>query len=148
MTIFRHRRPPTTTVSDASVVEGDDAESSMSFTITRSGNTSVSTTVHPYTQDVTTTRKVDYVPILSTTPLTFAAGETTRTVAVQIKPDLTDEPDETLRLRLLLGEAGTGHRGIGVGTIVGNLPAPGPNALSINDVSSVEGGPQDGRLPD
>jgi hypothetical protein len=109
-------------VSDATVVEGDDAESSLTFTITRSGNTSVSTTVHPYTQDITTTRKVDYVPILSTTPFTFAAGETTRTVTVQIKPDLIGEPDETVRLRLLLGESGTGHRGIGIGTIADNDP--------------------------
>ena len=129
-------------VSDATGGEGD-AETSMTFRITRSGNTSVWTTIHPYTQDVTTTRKVDYVPILSTTPITFAAGETTKTVTVQIKPDLYDEPDETFRLRLPLNEGSVGHTGIGIGTIVddNDPPAPpaGPNAVSISDASKAEG---------
>ena len=67
----------------------------MTFTITRSGNLDVATTIHPWTQDITATHKVDYVNILSTNSPTIVAGETSKTVTVQIKPDIYHELDET-----------------------------------------------------
>ena len=110
--------------ANAIAVEGDAGLTSMTFTVTRSGNTGISTTVHPWTQDITASHAYDYVNRPSTTPLTFAPGETIKTVTVQIRPDLIDEPDETFRLRLLAAERSIGHRDIGIGTIVDNDPTP------------------------
>ena len=124
-------------ISDASGREGDGQLTSMTFTITRSGNLDVATTIHPWTQDITATHKVDYVNILSTNSLTFDAGETTKTVVVQIKPDFHTELDETLRLRL--ANPGVGETDIGIGTIVDSHPPAGPNAFSIDDASVAEG---------
>jgi hypothetical protein len=124
VTIIDDDAPSFYDVSDATGVEGDTGLTSMTFTVTRSGNTGVSTTVHPWTQDLTAAHAIDYVNRPSTTPLTFAPGETTQTVTVQIRPDLIDEPDETFRLRLLAAERSVGHRDIGIGAIVDNDPAP------------------------
>jgi hypothetical protein len=124
-------------ISDASGVESETETTSMTFTITRSGNLDVATTIHPWTQDITATHKVDYVNILSTNSLTFAAGETSKTVTVQIKPDIYHELDETLRLRL--ANPDVGQTDIGIGTIVDSHPPAGPNAFSVNDVSVTEG---------
>ena len=118
-------------ISDASGVEGEAGTTAMTFTITRSGNLDIATTIHPWTQDITAKHNVDYVNIQSTNSLTFAAGETTKTVTVQIKSDLLDEPDETLRLRL--ANPGIGEKDIGIGTIVDSDPPAGPNTMSAND---------------
>ena len=124
VTIIDDDAPSFYDVNDASGVESDGETISMTFTVTRSGNTGISTTVHPWTQDITASHAIDYVNRPSTTSLTFAPGETAKTVTVQIRPDLVDEPDETFRLRLLAAERSTGHRDIGIGTIVDNDPTP------------------------
>ena len=124
VTIIDDDAPSFYDINDASGVESDGETISMTFTVTRSGNTGISTTVHPWTQDITASHAIDYVNRPSTTSLTFAPGETAKTVTVQIRPDLVDEPDETFRLRLLAAERSTGHRDIGIGTIVDNDPTP------------------------
>jgi hypothetical protein len=78
--------------------------------------------------------------------LTFALGETSKTITVLIKGDITDEMDETYTVNLsnvtnaLL--AGAGARPVGVGTIDDN---DGPT-ISITDVSITESNLGDGNV--
>ena len=106
-------------VSDATGVEGDTAATSMTFTITRSGKIDVPSTIHPWTRSVLppwtigsiASQDVDYTGIPSSNAVSFAAGETTKTVTVQIKPDLIDEPDEIFQL--VLDSQGVGETDFG-----------------------------------
>src|SRR6476659_3812275 len=85
---------PSYAVSGTSVVEGDAGSTSGTVTVTRSGNTSVATTIGYFTFEGTATKNVDYVHIPSTSTITFGPGETTKTVTVQVKGDSVDESDE------------------------------------------------------
>ena len=68
--------------------------------------------------------------------LTFAPGETTQTVTVQVNGDLLDELDETFVVNLTSPTNATIADGQGVGTITDDDAAP---TISINDVTVAEG---------
>jgi hypothetical protein len=78
--------------------------------------------------------------------LNFAAGESSKTVAVATIDDSSDEPNETLSLNLAGPSAGsTIADGQGIGTIFDNdepppPPPPPPPVFSISDASATEGG--------
>ena len=67
--------------------------------------------------------------------LSFAAGETTKTVTVAVNGDLLDEVNETYSLGLS-NPTNVTIGGSGLGTITDNDPLP---ALAIGDVSVTEG---------
>jgi YD repeat-containing protein len=78
--------------------------------------------------------------------LNFAAGESTKTVAVATIDDEVDEPGETFSLNLAGPSAGsTIADGQGIGTIFDNdepppPPPPPPPSFSVGDASVTEGG--------
>ncbi|HYG48877.1 MAG TPA: Calx-beta domain-containing protein [Allosphingosinicella sp.] len=78
--------------------------------------------------------------------LSFAAGESAKTVAVATVDDASDEPGETLSLNLSGPSAGsTVADGQGIGTIFDNdepppPPPPPPPSFSVGDASVTEGG--------
>ena len=91
---------PTISVADASAQEGTDANmprsrSALSRAFTSSEH---SVTVDYATADGTATAGADYTATSGT--LTFAAGESTKTVNVPILDDSHDEGEETFTLRL------------------------------------------------
>jgi hypothetical protein len=94
-------------------------------TLNRTGDTSVTTTVMFSTIDGTAHggaacgSGVDYVQITNM-PVTFAAGETAKTVFVQICGDSTQEPTENINLVLTGSNVGT----------------PGTSILYVNDTAS------------
>src|SRR5262249_38550289 len=96
-------------------------------------------TVDFATADGTATAPGDYVP--NTGTVTFAPGETAKTVAVQVKGDTTVERDETLDVNLAnaTGNA-TIADGQGIGTIANDdLPVNvRPSRISIGDVRMAE----------
>ena len=69
---------------------------------------------------------------------TYAPGETTKTVTLLAIGDTYYEPNETFQLKLTTS-AGPAGDPVGVVTILDDEPSPGPNAFSIEDVSSSEG---------
>ncbi|HIJ26789.1 MAG TPA: hypothetical protein HPP79_14105, partial [Gammaproteobacteria bacterium] len=85
---------PIISVSDQVVTEGDTA----TFTITLSGSTSQTVTVDYATQDNGTTAAVDYTAVSGT--LTFAAGETSKTVAITTTNDSIGESAERISFAL------------------------------------------------
>ena len=116
---------PVYSVSDVTVDEGDPAV----FTVTRSVNTTVASSVGYSTAHVTTSSTPgvgDFAPVYGT--LSFAVGQSTKTVTVQTNQDTYDEPGETFRLNL----ASTGGDPQGVGTILDDDPPPGANTVYLS----------------
>ncbi|WP_037299244.1 Calx-beta domain-containing protein [Runella limosa] len=118
------------TVSSPSVFEGSTGTTTMTFNLNLSNPSDATVVVNYATVDGTATiADNDYVSTSGT--LTFAAGETTKTVTVTINGDCKDEVNETLLLRLSslnasgrnVSLSGGGATLDGTGTIV-NTPLP------------------------
>lgn len=93
---------PQVSVSDASVIEGNSGTRGMVFTTTLAqANPYASGSVQYQTQDNGATAGSDYTAASGS--LTFAAGQTTRTITVSINGDVDIEPDELLTLTLSNG---------------------------------------------
>lgn len=133
-TITNDDAATTLAVDDVRVVEGDSGTSTATFTITRAGSTALSSTVRVATADGTASAGGDYVAVPLTT-VTFAAGQTTRTVAVTIDADTSPEPDETFVLTLSAPVRATIADASGTGTIIDDDLA----SISVDDVVLAEG---------
>ena len=87
---------PALAVADATVEEGAGAE--LAFTVTLSRAAAQTVTVQYATSDGTATAGADYTSASGT--LTFAAGDTSKTVRVAVADDAHDEASETMTLTL------------------------------------------------
>ena len=82
------------------VVEGDSGPTTMTFTVTLSPAASVQATVdYAYAMTGSATSGTDHAAIPSGT-LTFAPGETSKTISVTVNGDTDMEPDEGIGLQL------------------------------------------------
>jgi hypothetical protein len=125
--------PPSLSINDQSVTEGDAGTINMVFTVTLSAVSGQQVTVQFATADATATQPADYAPTSGT--LTFAPGTTTQQITVAVKGDLLDEANETFVVNLSNETNATIADGIGVGAITDNDPP----MVSINDVVQTEG---------
>jgi len=118
---------PEISVSDAAGVREGAA---LSFTVTADPAPASAVTVQYRTVDGTATAGADYTANFGR--VTFAAGDTSKTVAVATIDDGVNEVDETLRLelaRVVSGGAVIGD-GDGVGTIIGEKAT-----ISVHDAT-------------
>jgi hypothetical protein len=90
--------PPTTFQFSQSTYPVQEDVTSVSFTVTRTGNTSAAATVDYATADGTASERSDYTTALGT--IRFAAGETTATVPVLINEDSKVEGLEAFTVTL------------------------------------------------
>ena len=125
----------TLSVNDVTVTEGNAGSTTATFTITRAGDTSGSSSVHYATSAGTATAGTDYTS-LSDTTVTFDPAQTSKTVNVSVIGDTVDEFDETYTLELSGATGATISDGSGLGTITDDDAAP---SLSVNDVTVTEG---------
>ena len=125
--------PPSLSVNDVTVTEGDSGTTSATFTVTLAPASGQNVSVDYSTADGTATAPADYAATSGT--LTFAPGQTTQTVTVQVAGDTLDEIDETFTVNLSNAVNATIADGTGLGTILDDDPLP---ALSINDVTVTE----------
>lgn len=125
---------PTLTIDDVAVIEGDAGQVAAVFTVSLSSPSGQAVSVRYATANVTAVSGSDYVAIPLNT-LTFAPGETAKTITVGVNGDQSDEADETFRVNLSTPTNATLVRTFGAGTISDNDPEP---LVSIGDVSSVE----------
>ncbi len=137
-TIVNDDALPVLTVSSASTVEGTGAgttELHFLFTLTQPAHDAVS--VHYATSPGTALAGNDYTPASGT--LTFAAGEVSKEIVVQVVRDADVEADESFKLVLsqLSGPAVLGNASAD-GTILNDDTAVLPS-LSVNDVVVQEG---------
>jgi chitinase len=144
VTVLDNDAPLSASVSDAAVLEGETGTANMDFTVSLSAPVPNGQTVTVTAASVhgTATAGTDYTE-LAPTVLSFAAGESTKTVSVPVSGDTTVEKNETLSLKLSLPVGGVLADASGLGTIV-NDDGPGPvvwplPSISIGDVTVVEG---------
>ncbi|MFG1424706.1 Calx-beta domain-containing protein [Roseixanthobacter glucoisosaccharinicivorans] len=128
---------PTLAVADASVAEGHAGTSDLAFTVSLSAASSTPVTVAYATANGTASAGSDYAALAGT--LTFAPGETTKVVHVQVTGDTAVEANETLTLTLTNPTGATLADASATGTIVNDDVAPVPPVVSIADGTLTEG---------
>ncbi len=125
--------PPTLSIGNATVDEGDTA----AFEVTLSGERAVTATVRYSTMDGTAFAGSDYTAIGGT--LIFRPGDDTETIRVRTREDSAREETENFTVVLSDPQEATINTGTGTGTIddddAGSLPS-----LRIEDTTVAEGG--------
>ncbi|SEN60784.1 hypothetical protein SAMN05192583_3136 [Sphingomonas gellani] len=121
-------------VSDAQVTEGNDGTAELVFTINRlegsTGTASIDFATAFGTADAS-----DIAGALPTGTLTFADGETSRTVTIAVNGDTRFEADETLTLTLSNATGGAGIADASAtGTILNDDTAPATVRPWINEL--------------
>jgi hypothetical protein len=114
--------PPTLSIDDAQVVEGNSGTASLTFQVRLSAASPAPVTVDFATSDGTATAPADYQAGAGT--LTFAAGATAATATVSVVGDTAVEPDETLTVTLSNAAGAVIADGQATGTIVDDDQAP------------------------
>ncbi len=126
---------PSLSISSPSVVEGDSGSANLLFKVTLSAESGKQVTVH-YAEGSggTATAGTDYTA-LSTGTLTFAAGDTEKTLTVAATGDTLDESNETVQVQL----SGATNASISTATGTGTITDDDSAELSISSPSVVEG---------
>jgi hypothetical protein len=133
-TILDDDATPSLSINDATVLEGDAGTVPATFTVTLSAVSGRTVTTKYALQSNTAKASSDFMSTSST--LTFAAGETTKTITVLVNGDTVDEIDETFFVNLSNQVNALVAKPQGVGTINDDDLPP---ALSISDVTVKEG---------
>lgn len=123
---------PRITIGDTSVTEGNGGTTLATFTVTLSAASPDAITVAYATADGTATAGGDY--LARSGLLTFAPGETSKTITVPVTGDRVAEPDETFVVNLSGATNAAVADGQGVATILDDEPR-----ISIGDVTVAEG---------
>lgn len=104
-------------IDDVTVTEGDSGTVDAVFTLSMVNPSASTVTVNAATRNGTaTSQDEDYVPV--STQVSIPAGETTAQLAVRVRGDTRDEPDESFFVDLSNPSEGTIVDGEGRGTIV------------------------------
>ena len=128
--------PPTLSIDAPSMTEGDSGTATLTFTVTLSEASGQQVTVaYADAGTGTATSGTDYTVIPAGT-LTFAAGTTSRTIAVTVAGDVLDEADETIALTLSNPVNTTLATATATGTVTDDDAMP---TLAINSPSEAEG---------
>ncbi len=115
-TILDNDPPPTVSINDVSVNEGNSGTTSAVFAVSLSTASGKPISVAYGTANGTATAGSDYAAASGT--VSFNAGETTKTIAVTVNGDTVLEPDETFFVNLTNPVNVTMARAQGTGTIV------------------------------
>ena len=124
--------PPSVSVSDVTVTEGDAGTINATFTLTLSRAAAADVTVQYGTADISASAGSDYLATSGTA--TIPAGQTSKTFTVAVLGDPLLEPDETFAVNFSAATNATILDGRGVGTIVDDEPR-----VSIGDAKVKEG---------
>lgn len=133
-TIADNDATPSLSIDDVAVAEGDSGTKTATFTVSLSAASGRTVTADYTTADVTASAASDYTATAGT--LTFASGETSRTIDVTIAGDGAPEGDETFTIDLSNATNAGLADGQGTGTVLEDDSAV---AASVADVSAVEG---------
>jgi Calx-beta domain/FG-GAP-like repeat len=123
---------PSLRINDRTVTEGNTGTASATFNVTLSAASGQSITVAYASGNGTATAGSDFNSTSGT--LTFAPGETSKTITVLVNGDRLPEPNETFLVNLSSPTNATIANGQGTVTIVDDEPH-----ISISDVTKAEG---------
>jgi len=108
--------PPTLSINDVRLAEGNSGTTAFSFTVTSSNVITNNVDVSFATANGTATAGSDYQATNGV--LTIPAGQTTKTITVIVSGDATQEPDETFFVNLSNSSNATISKTQGIGTII------------------------------
>ena len=136
VTIKDNDAPPELSINNVGVIEGNAPDTvNATFTVSLSTASGKPITVDYATADGTATvTDNDYQPRSGT--LTFAPGQTVKTISVPVIGDNRDEDDETFFVNLTNPVNASIAVAQGIGTIIDD---DNPPTLSINNVTQAEG---------
>lgn len=134
VTIDDDEAAPALSISDPNVAEGNSGTTTLLFDVALSAASGRQVTVDYATADQTASAGSDYGARFGT--LTFAPGETLKTIAVTVNGDGTAEANETMRVLLTSPSHASIADAQGIGTIDND---DGPPSISIADVTTIEG---------
>jgi hypothetical protein len=124
--------PPSMSISNVTVTEGNTGTADATFTLTLSRASDVDVTVHYDTADITAAAGSDYT--VASGDVIIPAGQTSQTFTVAVSGDRLGEPTETFAVNLSAPTNATIGDSQGIGAILDNEPR-----ISISDVSKAEG---------
>ena len=128
---------PSFRINNVSLSEGNNGTKNATFTVSLSAASGRTTSVNFATANGTAIAGSDYTATSGI--LTFAPGETSKTINVAILGDTIIEPNETFFVNLSNATNATISDDQGIGTITDDDgPAPSPQ-ISINNISVTEG---------
>ncbi|MFN8531110.1 MAG: Calx-beta domain-containing protein [Anaerolineae bacterium] len=125
--------PPSLSINDVTLNEGDSGTTSFLFTVSLSAASTQTVTVDYATADGTAAQPGDYTSTSGV--LTFTPGTTAQQVTVLVNGDTTVEGDETFFVNLSNATNATLSDNQGLGTLTNDDAV----TLSINDVTVTEG---------
>lgn len=126
--------PPSVSIADASVTEGNSGTRNVVFKLTLSQPSGFTVTVDYQTANGSAQAGSDYVAAAAGSSISFPPGTTMQTVNVVVNGDTAAEPNETFLINLTSATNATISDGQAVGTILDDEPR-----VSINDVTVTEG---------
>jgi len=124
--------PPSISISDTTVTEGNTGTVNATFTLTLSRASTVDVAVHYDSADVNAVAGSDYTA--ASGDVIIPAGQTTATFTVAVLGDRLVEPTETFAVNLSAPTNAMIRYGHGIGTILDNEPR-----ISISDMTKSEG---------
>ena len=127
-------------IGDRTVTEGDSGTVAASFTVSLSAASGKTVTVAYATADGTAKQPGDYAAASGT--VTFAPGETSKSVAVAVTGDTADEQDETFTVGLSSPVNATLADGSGTGTITDDDEAPAPPPVPAISIAGATVAPE------
>ncbi|MGA8807068.1 MAG: Calx-beta domain-containing protein [Thermoanaerobaculia bacterium] len=125
---------PALSISDVTLAEGNSGTTSFDFTVTLTPASAFPVTINYATADDTAIGGSDYQATSGS--LTFAPGQTTKTVSVLVTGEVTTEPNEDFFVNLFNPGNASVSDAQGLGTITNDDANP---SITINDPSVVEG---------
>lgn len=129
---------PSVSVSDTSVTEGNSGTRNALFTVALSAKSATTVTVAFATANSTASAGSDYQATTGT--VSFAPGETSKTVAVPVNGDTAVELDEQFTLALRAPSGATLARATATATIINDdVSVPVLPTLSVADATVLEG---------
>src|SRR5262249_19388651 len=123
---------PSISIANTSLAEGNTGAQTATFTVSLSAASSNTVTLQYATADGTATAGSDYSATSGT--LTFAPGETQKTIAVLVNGDTVQEADETFFVNLSNPTNAIVGTGQGTGTIQND--DLGADPLEVNDTAA------------
>ena len=136
-TILNDDGSPVISVSSVQILEGDSGTKALTFTVSLDKPSDVAITVRASTENGSALAGEDFTA-LNNQLITFAPGETSQTVAVQVLGDTIDESDEGFSL--VLSQPSTGAMvSPSAGTASGTILDDDQPTISVSGMSIVEG---------
>ena len=124
--------PPSVSINDATVTEGNTGSTEVTFTLSLQFAHTEDLTVHYATEDGSASQGSDYTA--HSGDMTFAAGETSKTITVSVLGDRLAESTEFFGVHITSSDAPIGD-GQGTGTVLDDEPT-----ISIGNAASVAEG--------